>query len=126
MLTEWGYDRSDAGISAILGANERLLRRNVRGIRQLGSGALDLCYVAMGRADAVYCGVAGESWHVWDYAAASLIAQEAGAELRTLDGREFCITDATMACATPAILPALLAAVNGDPPTPGDLPRNKV
>ena len=44
-------------------------------IRRLGSAALDICFVAMGRLDGYY-----ESLSVWDFAAARLIALEAGAE----------------------------------------------
>lgn len=115
VLTEWGYERDPAGIDAILQANRRLVARGVRGIRQIGSGALDLCYVAAGRADAVYTGVAGEAWHIWDYAAGALIAEEAGATLTTLKGEPFDITAASMACATPELLPWILAAVNDRP-----------
>ncbi|OMC34573.1 inositol monophosphatase [Mycobacterium sp. GA-1841] len=47
----------------------------VRDIRRIGSCALDLCMVAAGRLDAYYeAGV-----QVWDWAAAALIAAEAGA-----------------------------------------------
>jgi len=38
----------------------KLLNRSVRTIRMIGSGALDLCFVACGRLDAVYAGIAGE------------------------------------------------------------------
>jgi myo-inositol-1(or 4)-monophosphatase len=44
-------------------------------IRRLGSAALDICWLAMGRLDAYY-----ESLSIWDFAAAQLIAREAGAE----------------------------------------------
>ncbi len=44
-------------------------------IRRLGSAALDICWVAMGRLDGYY-----ESLSVWDFAAAQLIAKEAGAQ----------------------------------------------
>jgi fructose-1,6-bisphosphatase/inositol monophosphatase family enzyme len=43
---------------------------------QIGSGALDLAFVACGRFDAVYSGVAGEGWKPWDYAAGLILAQE--------------------------------------------------
>jgi len=43
-------------------------------IRRLGSAALDLCWVAMGRLDGYY-----ESLSLWDFAAGQLIAIEAGA-----------------------------------------------
>jgi myo-inositol-1(or 4)-monophosphatase len=50
----------------------------VRDVRRIGSCALDLCMVAAGRLDAYY----EEGVHVWDWAAAALIAAEAGAWLR--------------------------------------------
>jgi myo-inositol-1(or 4)-monophosphatase len=43
-------------------------------IRRLGSAALDICWLAAGRLDGYY-----ESLSLWDFAAARLIAQEAGA-----------------------------------------------
>jgi len=47
----------------------------VRDMRRLGSCALDLCMVAAGQLDAYY----EDGVHVWDWAAAALIAAEAGA-----------------------------------------------
>ena len=43
-------------------------------IRRLGSAALDICWVACGRLDGYY-----ETVKAWDFAAAQLIAREAGA-----------------------------------------------
>ena len=51
---------------------------DVRDARRVGSCALDLCMVAAGRLDAYY----EDGVHVWDWAAAALIAAEAGAWLR--------------------------------------------
>ncbi|MEV0669847.1 inositol monophosphatase family protein [Mycobacterium sp. NPDC050441] len=48
---------------------------SVRDVRRIGSCALDLCMVAAGRLDAYY----EEGVQVWDWAAAALIAAEAGA-----------------------------------------------
>ncbi len=42
-------------------------------IRRIGSAALDICWLACGRLDAYY-----ETVQVWDFAAAQLIAREAG------------------------------------------------
>jgi myo-inositol-1(or 4)-monophosphatase len=47
----------------------------VRGIRRLGSAAVDLCYVAAGYLDAYW----EIDLHQWDIAAGALIAREAGA-----------------------------------------------
>ncbi len=54
----------------------------VRDIRRLGSAALDLCFVAAGRADAYV----EEGLNPWDMAAGGLVATEAGARLETRRG----------------------------------------
>lgn len=74
----------------------------VRDLRRIGSCALDLCMVAAGRLDAYF----EEGVHVWDWAAAALIAAEAGAHVRTAttpDGAGFVVASA----------PALGAAFEG-------------
>lgn len=48
--------------------------RHCADIRRLGSAALDICWLAAGRLDGYY-----ESLSLWDFAAARLIAGEAGA-----------------------------------------------
>ncbi|MGN8245388.1 inositol monophosphatase family protein [Cellulomonas soli] len=55
----------------------------VRDIRRIGSAALDLCTVAAGGLDAYF----ERGLQPWDLAAASLVAQEAGAVVRGLHGR---------------------------------------
>ena len=54
-------------------------------VRRLGSAALNLCYVAHGRLDAYWAGFL----KVWDIAAGSLIATEAGAMLSKQNGDAF-------------------------------------
>ena len=49
-------------------------------IRRIGSAALDICWVACGRLDGYY-----ESVQPWDFAAAQLIAREAGAVFGHID-----------------------------------------
>jgi len=67
-------------------------------IRRLGSAALDICFVAAGRLDGYY-----ESLSVWDYAAAQLIAKEAGAvyghfgDVPEGDDPQFCSADILVA-----------------------------
>jgi myo-inositol-1(or 4)-monophosphatase len=77
----------------------------VRDIRRFGSCALDLCMVAAGGLDAYY----EDGVHVWDWAAAALIAAEAGASLRlpASDGTPGLI----VACA-PGISDALAAVLS--------------
>ena len=54
-------------------------------IRRSGSAALDLCYVAAGRCD----GFMRDSFLPWDYAAASVILEEAGGRIGTLEPYRF-------------------------------------
>ena len=56
-----------------------------RGIRRMGSAALDLCYVATGIFDAFW----ERGLAPWDVAAAGLIALEAGVQITDYDGRKF-------------------------------------
>jgi myo-inositol-1(or 4)-monophosphatase len=76
----------------------------VRDVRRIGSSALDLCMVAAGRLDAYY----EDGVHVWDWAAAALIAAEAGASLRLppADG-----TAGLIVAAAPGIADALADAL---------------
>jgi myo-inositol-1(or 4)-monophosphatase len=55
---------------------------HVRDVRRTGSAALDLCWVAAGRADAY----AEEGLFLWDRAAAGLVATEAGATVEVHTG----------------------------------------
>jgi myo-inositol-1(or 4)-monophosphatase len=55
----------------------------VRDIRRFGSAALDLCWVACGRAEA-FC---ERGLQPWDLAAGGLVAQEAGARVSGLRGK---------------------------------------
>jgi fructose-1,6-bisphosphatase/inositol monophosphatase family enzyme len=85
---ELGYfsetgDRVDIMMNAI----KRLLEHGVRATRQLGSGVLDLCYVASGRMDVVYTGLSDEGWKPWDYCAGLVIALEAGCEMTHLEAK---------------------------------------
>jgi len=81
---EFGYARSDEGIQNMVQAVQRILQHGCRTTRSLGSGVLDLCYVASGRIDVVYTGIAEEGWKPWDYCAATIILQEAGCTIQSL------------------------------------------
>jgi myo-inositol-1(or 4)-monophosphatase len=58
------------------------LAPRIRDLRIVGSAALDVCGVAEGRTDAHV----GRRLPIWDYAAASLIAERAGAVVRGVAG----------------------------------------
>lgn len=85
----------------------RLIPR-VRDIRRMGSSATDLCMLAAGRLDAYY----ERGLQPWDYAAAALIAREAGALVlgrddETLPGEPLLIA------AAPGLARELQAAIAG-------------
>ena len=81
---EFGYSRQQDEVNMMVGAVARILQHGCRAIRQLGSGVLDLCYVATGRLDIVYAGLANEGWKPWDYAAGLVICQEAGCIMESI------------------------------------------
>jgi myo-inositol-1(or 4)-monophosphatase len=57
------------------------LATKIRDVRMIGAAALEICGVAEGRTDAHF----QRGLPIWDYAAAILIAQQAGAEVRGID-----------------------------------------
>lgn len=63
----------------------RCLVRQTQGVLRLGSAALDLCQVAVGRLDGFW----EFELKPWDTAAGALIVQEAGGTVTSLDGRPF-------------------------------------
>lgn len=73
----------------------------IRDVRRLGSASLDLCFVACGRYDAYY----EEHLFPWDLAAGTLIAAEAGAEVRTL------VTEGPTASTVLAANPSLFSKI---------------
>ena len=81
---EFGYARDFDSTAVICEAAKKLLCKGVRSMRQYGSGVLDLCWVAGGEIDAVYTGVKGEGWKIWDYAAGGLVVEECGGCLENL------------------------------------------
>jgi myo-inositol-1(or 4)-monophosphatase len=56
-----------------------------RGVRRLGSAALDLCYVACGRLDGYW----EKSLKIWDISAGGLIVSEAGGKVTNFFGDEW-------------------------------------
>jgi myo-inositol-1(or 4)-monophosphatase len=100
VATGFSYDAAQRGLQG--SAVARILPR-VRDIRRAGSAALDLCRVAAGHVDAYY----ELDLNLWDYAAGSVIAQAAGAEVLTLaatHGR-----GPAVVAASPVLMPSLLA-----------------
>ena len=69
-------------------------------VRRLGSAALNLCYLAAGRADAYWA----TSVKSWDVAAGVLLVQEAGGTMTAVDGSPFVLAEPKfIAAATPGL-----------------------
>lgn len=81
VATGFGYDpRRRARQAEVL----RSVLPRVRDIRRGGAAAIDICSLARGRADAYY----ERGLNPWDWAAAALVAREAGLRVEGLRGAE--------------------------------------
>ncbi|MDV2078515.1 inositol monophosphatase family protein [Marinobacter xestospongiae] len=69
-----GFPYTKDALAPLLRRLDTMIHR-CRDLRRIGSAALDICWVACGRLDIYY-----ETVSPWDFAAARLIATEAGAE----------------------------------------------
>jgi myo-inositol-1(or 4)-monophosphatase len=81
--------------------------RQARGVRRLGSAALDLAYVAAGRLDGF--------WEMklkpWDLAAGILLAREAGAIVTDFEGGDRMLEIGDIVAATPALHGPMLEVI---------------
>ncbi len=75
----YDFDRVDDYIAAM-----KTLMKSTRGLRRLGSAAVDLAYVAAGRFDAFY----EHALHAWDVAAGVFVIQQAGGKVTDFSGGE--------------------------------------
>jgi len=85
----------------------RFCVENCRGIRRLGSAALDLAYVASGKLDAYY----ENSLNIWDLAAGKLIVEEAGGIVTDYQGEEHALNNGSILAANPDIHRQFLGAI---------------
>ena len=82
LATGFPYDMREPGFKSLTARFLRCLRA-ARGVRRLGSAALDLCYVACGRFAGFW-----ENWlQPWDSAAGILIVREAGGRVTDFSNR---------------------------------------
>lgn len=73
----YDFERMDDYLKSL-----RFLMTNTRGIRRMGSAAVDLAYTACGRFDAFF----EHSLHPWDVAAGAFLVQEAGGKVSDFGG----------------------------------------
>lgn len=83
LATGFPYDVHERS-EGVLKLLEKMIVR-AQGIRRLGSAALDLCYVAVGRLDGFW----EESLKPWDTGAGDIIVREAGGRLTTFWGEPY-------------------------------------
>lgn len=103
VATGFSYDRQERGreYGRVLGS----VLQNVRGVRRLGSAALDLAWVACGRLDGYWEARLGP----WDVAAGFLLVTEAGGVVTGYDGGA--PSEADCVAANPTLQPLLLQVV---------------
>lgn len=77
---------------------------HTRGMRRMGSAAIDLCYVACGRFDAYF----EHGLKPWDLSAGALIAREAGARVTQFEGGNEVIFRPDLLAANPVVHAQLL------------------
>lgn len=83
------------------------LMQHSRGLRRLGSAAVDLAYVACGRFDAFY----EYGLNPWDVAAGAFIVQQAGGKVSTFDGSENAIFGKDILASNNKIHPEMLEVI---------------
>lgn len=107
LCTGFPYSRVESKTNNLTEFNRVALR--VRGIRRLGSAALDLAYVACGRLDGYW----EYDLKPWDSVAGVLLVEEAGGTVTQLTGERWNPRTISTVAANPTLLPILLAALNG-------------
>jgi len=87
---------------------EAQLMTKVRRTKNLGAAALDFAWVGLGRVD----GCAHFDVHIWDVAAAVLIAREAGGKATDFSGREFDLKSKTLLVSNGVLHQKILKLIN--------------
>lgn len=97
IASEWASSR-DAHLIATKGKNmmDVLIKHGCHGVRSYGSCALNMCFVASNALD-LYV-----EWgpHIWDFAASSIVVQEAGGMCTNADGTELDFMARNIICAS--------------------------
>lgn len=94
-ITGFYYDRGKEMDENLKKIRQFLIRR-VIGIRRLGSAALDLCYIAAGRASGYW----EYTLSPWDFAAGMLIVKEAGGKITDRRGKEISVKQKSFVAAS--------------------------
>jgi len=108
VITEFGYNRTEAAIDNLLGRLRKLLEQNLQALRMSGSGALDVCYIARGIADGIFAW----GWKPWDYCACTLLLEEAGGKCLDPSGGQFSIFGGGIIAGTAPMADAICQLIN--------------
>jgi len=109
LITGFYYSRSKEMVQT-LATIKRFFLRHILGLRRLGAAALDLCYVACGRA----AGFWEFELSPWDFAAGKLLIEEAGGKVTGECGEEVPLTKKYFIVASNAkIHSKMLAIIRG-------------
>ncbi len=102
--TGFYYDRGTI-MEKTLNTVHALFKRNIRGLRRMGSAALDLVWVACSRYDAFF----EYKLSPWDFAAGILIIKEAGGVCHNIDGAAMTLQSKGIICAAPQLIDQFLS-----------------
>lgn len=105
LVTGFPYDL-EGKLSGYIGIFSELIERS-RGVRRLGSAAIDLCYVAAGRMDGFY----EYGLNPWDVAAGAVILRQAGGRISDFDGTDQYIFGKELVATNGLIHDELLAVI---------------
>lgn len=86
------------GMDAYIRSLEYLMQ-NTRGLRRMGSAAIDLAYTACGR----FCGFFELNINTWDVAAGILLIQEAGGKVSTFNDQGSALSGKEIVASNPSI-----------------------
>ena len=88
LITGFYYSRGEEMIET-LQTIKRFFHQRIVGLRRLGAAALDLCYIACGRASGFW----EFELSPWDFAAGKLLIEEAGGKVTGKSGEKVTITN---------------------------------
>lgn len=86
----------------------RYLMRHTRGLRRMGSAAVDIAYVAAGRFDAFY----EHGLHPWDVAAGAIILKQAGGRISDFNGGDNWLFGGELVAASSGIFDSFYKIIN--------------
>jgi len=108
LITGFYYNRGRE-MERTLKRIKEFLSNGILGIRRLGSAALDLCYIACGRASGFWeCELSP-----WDFAAGKILVEEAGGNITDSEGRPLTLKNSSVVASNGKIHEDMLEIING-------------